>query len=127
MAPTSDDIEKIATGVPPRAPAASPTEAAGAVPRNAADTPYTQSTPMRTAMFEAKATARIDPAASSVPSTIAGRRPTVATNRPAGPTANVWTTAAQVNAIPVQEVPRCSTSTTRTGTSAERTPNDDQP
>ena len=58
---------------------------------------------------------------------MAGRRPTVSTNCPAGPTAMVWATAAQANAIPVQDGGRCSTSTTRTGTSDERTPNEVQP
>ena len=53
---------------------------------------------------------------------MAGRRPTESTNAPAGPIAIVWATAAQANAIPVHDGGRSSTSTTSTGTSAERTP-----
>jgi hypothetical protein len=58
---------------------------------------------------------------------IAGRRPTVSTNLPAGATASVWTTDAQAKATPVHDVGRSSTSTTRTGTKDIRTPNDVHP
>ena len=58
---------------------------------------------------------------------MAGRRPTVSTNLPAGARAMVWATAAQAKAIPVQDAGRCSTSTTSTGTSDDRTPNEVQP
>ena len=69
----------------------------------------------------------IETAASTLPMIIAGRRPTVSTNRPAGPTAMVWTTAAKEKAMPVQEGGRCRTSTISTGTSDDRTPNEVQP
>ena len=39
----------------------------------------------------------------------------------------VWATAATANATPVQDAGRCSTSTTSTGTSEERTPKEVQP
>ena len=44
---------------------------------------------------------------TSPPPIMAGRRPTVSTNLPAGPTAMVWATAAQAKAIPVQDGGRC--------------------
>ena len=47
-------------------------------------------------------------------------------SRPA-PRAMVWATAAQAKAMPVQDGGRCSTSTTSTGTSDERTPKAVQP
>ena len=53
---------------------------------------------------------------------MAGRRPLESTNAPAGPIAIVCATAAQANAIPVHDAGRSSTSTTSTGTRAERTP-----
>ena len=39
----------------------------------------------------------------------------------------VWATAAKANATPVHDAGRCSTSTTSTGTSEDRTPYDVQP
>ena len=58
---------------------------------------------------------------------IAGRRPTVSTNFPAGARAMVCTTAATAKLTPVHDAGRCSTSTTSTGTSDDRTPYDVQP
>jgi hypothetical protein len=120
-------MEKIATAVPPRAPATSPTVAAGAVPRKAEATPYRQSAAISSQMFGANGTARMENPASVPPMIIAGRRPTESTKLPAGATASVWTTEAQAKATPVHDVGRCSTSTTRTGTSDMRTPNDVHP
>src|SRR5829696_1377294 len=91
-------MEKIATAVPPLAPATSPTVAAGAVPRNADATPYRQRATTSSQMFGANGTARIETPASVPPMIIAGRRPTVSTNLPAGATAIVWTTEAQAKA-----------------------------
>src|SRR5690606_28232656 len=101
MAPRSVIIEKTATGVPDRAPAASPTDAAGAVERKAAATPYTDSAAVSTQMSVANdapttATAPRRPAAMR-----AGRRPTESTNRPAGPSAIACTTEETVNATAV--------------------------
>ena len=45
----------------------------------------------------------VDAPAASPPPIMAGRRPTVSTNRPAGPRAMVWATAAQAKAMPVQD------------------------
>ena len=73
-------------------------------------------------MLGANGTTMIEAPASSPPPTMAGRRPTVSTNVPAGPTAIVWATAATANAIPVHDGGRSSTSTTRTGTSEDRMP-----
>ena len=69
----------------------------------------------------------IDTAATVPPRIMAGRRPTVSVNRPAGPTAIVWTTEAQAKAMPVHDAGRCSSSTTSTGTSDDRTPNEVHP
>ncbi len=123
----SEHIENTATGVPRAPPVASPTEAAGAVPRKAAATPYAQRAPISTPRFGANGTTMIEAPASSPPPIMAGRRPTVSTNLPAGARAMVWATAAQAKAIPVQVVLWCSTSTTSTGIRAERTPKEVQP
>src|SRR3712207_3897849 len=128
MAPTSAHIEKAATALPDRPPpVASPTAAAGAVPRNAEATPYAHSATTSSQMFGAKGTARMATPAPTPAPIIAGRRPTVSVNRPAGPTAMVWATAAMAKATPVHDVGRLSTSTTSTGTREDRTPNDVQP
>jgi hypothetical protein len=89
IAPISEHIENTATAVPLWCPAASPTAAAGAVPRKAEATPYKQSTTMSSQMFGANGTAMIDTAARVPPRIMAGRRPTVSVKRPAGPTAMV--------------------------------------
>src|SRR5690606_11815491 len=78
-------------------------------------------------MFGANGIASIPTAPTAYAPTIAGRRPTLSTNLPAGPSAMVGATAATANAIPVQTGGRCRISTTSTGTRALRTPNDDQP
>src|SRR5687767_12325612 len=100
----SAHIENTATAVPPLPPAASPTAAAGAVPRKAEATPYAHGTTISSQMLGAKGTNIIDTPAANPAPIIAGRRPTVSTNRPAGPTAMVWATAATANATPVHDV-----------------------
>src|SRR4029453_9034417 len=52
-------------------------------------------------MFGANGTAMIETAARVPPRIMAGRRPTVSVNRPAGPTAPGCATAAVANAMPV--------------------------
>ena len=60
IAPMSAHMEKAAIAVPDRPPpVASPTAAAGAVPRNAEATPYAQSATIRNQMLGAKGTARM--------------------------------------------------------------------
>ena len=127
IAPASENIENTATGVPRDPPVASPTEAAGAVPRKAAAIPYAHKAMINTTRLGANGTTMIEHPASRPPPIMAGRRPTVSTNLPAGARAMVWAMAAQANAIPVQVVLWCSTSTTSTGMSADRTPKEVQP
>ena len=102
IAPMSAHIENSATARPLRLPAASPTAAAGAVPRNAEATPYALSTAISSQTFGTNGTSRIETPAIAPPAIMAGRRPTVSVNFPAGPTATVWATDAQAKAIPVQ-------------------------
>ena len=97
-----------------RPPAASPTAAAGAVPRNAAATPNTHSAMISTTDVRRERHDQ-DRHAGQQPAADHGRptaRPCRRT-RPAGPSAIVWATAAQANAIPVQDAGRSSTSTTK--------------
>ena len=97
------------------------------MPKKAAATPYAHRAAISTPRFGANGTTMIDTPASSPPPIMAGRRPTVSTNLPAGARAMVWATAAQAKAMPVQVVLWCSTSTTSTGIRADRTPNEVQP
>ena len=80
-----------------------------------------------TQMLGAKGTAMIVAAASAYAPMIAGRRPTVSTNLDAGASAMAWATAATANAMPVQDDGPLSTSSTRMGTRAPRTPKEVQP
>ena len=122
MAPVSVNIEKIATGVPPRPPEASPTEAAGAVPRHAPPRPYTAmiATKGQTEVVNGSVIKQVPH--TMAPPIIAGRRPTVSTKRPTGCREMVWTTAELAKAIPVQAVPRPSASVTKTGVRELRMP-----
>ncbi len=127
MAPRSDTIENTATGRPLRAPAASPTAAAGAVPMNEAAAPYPQSSTVSTTMSGANGIAIISSPATPYAPTIAGRRQPVSTNRAAGASASACTTAAHANAMPVAEGSAPITATTSSGISALRTPIDAHP
>lgn len=98
IAPRSENIEKTATGVPPLAPAASPTEAAGAVPSAAAATPPRHRTPMNSHQFGTSGRVAMTVAPSRPPTIMAGLRPTWSTNFPTGARATVCTTAAMAKA-----------------------------